>query len=139
MSSHSYQILANCVLMAHFGVVLYIIGGLILILLGGRYQWQWVRNFWFRVSHLSAIAYVVAESWLEIVCPLTSLEQWLRERAGQRSYEGDFVAHWLGSVMFYQAPPWVFITAYSVFTLLVIASWVIVRPMPFRRRTELSR
>lgn len=137
MSSHTYQILANCVLMAHFGVVLFIIGGLILILFGVRYQWQWVRNFWFRMLHLSAIAYVLGESWLGIVCPLTSLEQWLREQAGQLSYEGDFVAHWLGSLMFYQAPPWVFIAAYSVFTVAVVVSWVIVPPQ--RRRPDMRR
>jgi hypothetical protein len=71
---------------------------------------------------------VVAESWLGIVCPLTSLEQWLRERSGQFSYEGDFIAHWLGRLMFYQAPPWVFIAAYSVFAMLVIVSWLIVPP-----------
>jgi hypothetical protein len=130
MSSHFYRILANCVLAAHFGLVLFIIGGLILILLGGLYRWIWVRNFWFRVIHLCAIAYVMAESWLGIVCPLTNVEQWLRERAGQLAYEGDFIAHWLGKLMFYQAPPWVFIVAYSLFALLVVLSWVIVRPTP---------
>jgi hypothetical protein len=135
MSSSFYQILANCVLVAHFGLVVFIVLGLVLILFGGSCHWQWVRNFWFRVAHLSAIGYVVAESWLGLVCPLTSLEQWLHERAGQFSYEGDFIAHWLGKLMFYQAPPWVFIAAYSLFGLLVIASWVIVPPHSRRART----
>jgi hypothetical protein len=137
MNSNFYQILANCVLVAHFGLVLFIIGGLILVLLGGRYRWPWVRNFWFRIAHLGAIAYVLAESWLGIVCPLTSLEQLLRARAGQLTYEGDFIAHWLGNLVFYQAPPWVFIATYSLFALLVIGSWVLVRPAPrrsFRRK-----
>jgi hypothetical protein len=134
MNSNFYQILADGVLAAHFGLVLFIIGGLILILLGGRYRWPWVRNFWFRVAHLCAIGYVVAESWLGVVCPLTSLEQLLRERAGQLTYEGDFITHWLGNLVFYQAPPWVFIAAYSLFALLVIGSWVIVRPAPRRSK-----
>jgi hypothetical protein len=128
MSSEFYAILANGVLVAHFGLVLFIVFGLILVLLGGRYRWAWVRNFWFRISHLCAIGYVVAESWLGIVCPLTNLEQGLRERAGQVSYQDDFIAHWLGNVMFYQAPPWSFIAAYSLFALLVLVSWAIVRP-----------
>jgi hypothetical protein len=139
MSSDFFQILANGVLVAHFGVVLFIIGGLILILLGGRFRWPWVRNFWFRVSHLCAIGYVVAESWLGMVCPLTDLEQRLRERAGQISYQGDFIAHWLNNLMFYQAPPWVFIAAYSLLALLVVVSWAIVRPMSICSRNSGGR
>lgn len=126
------SLLANAVLILHAGVVLFLVGGLVLILLGGRFHWCWVRNFCFRVLHLAAIACVVAQSWLDIVCPLTNLEQWLRERAGQRGYEGDFIAHWLGKLLFHSASPWVFIAAYTVFGLLVVASWVIVRPTPLR-------
>jgi hypothetical protein len=128
MSANPYRILADGVLLAHFGLVLFISAGLILILAGARYPWSWVRNFRFRLAHLCAIAYVAAESWLGIVCPLTDLEQWLRARAGQVPFEGDFIAHWLGKPMFYQAPPWVFTSAYSLFALLVVASWVIVPP-----------
>jgi hypothetical protein len=133
MNPQSYQLIANAVLVAHAGVVLFIVAGLILTLIGGRYGWHWVRNFWFRVLHLAAIVYVVAESWLGIVCPLTGLEQWLRERAGQPVHEGDFIAFWFGKLLFYQAEPWVFIAAYSAFALLVIYSWVRVRPAPLKR------
>jgi hypothetical protein len=119
-------------LVAHLGVVVFIVVGLVLILLGGKYDWSWVRNFWFRLLHLSAIGYVVAESWFGIDCPLTTLEQWLRVRGGQAGFEDDFIAHWVGQLLFYQAPPWMFVAAYSLFALLVIASWLIVRPAPRR-------
>lgn len=128
MSPQSYQLLANAVLVAHAGVVLFIVAGLVLVLMGGHLRWRWVRNFWFRVLHLAAIVYVVAESWLGIICPLTDLEQWLRERAGQPVHDGDFIAFWLGKLLFYQAEPWVFIAAYSAFALLVIYGWIAVRP-----------
>lgn len=128
MNSHTYQLLANCVLAAHLGLVVFIVGGVALILLGGRYNWPWVRNFWFRVGHLAAISYVVAESWVGIMCPLTTLEQWLRTRAGEAGYADDFIAHWLGSVLFYTAPPWVFTAAYSAFAVLIALSWIAVRP-----------
>lgn len=133
MSNQSYHYLANAVLLAHVGVVLFIGAGLVLILAGGLCGWHWVRNFCFRVLHLGAIGYVVAESWLGIVCPLTDLEQWLRQRAGQPVHEGNFIAFWLGKLLFYQAEPWVFIAAYSAFALLVIGSWVMVRPSPMNR------
>lgn len=125
-----YQALANGVLVLHAGVVLFVVGGLFLILLGGVRKWTWVRNFWFRVLHLAAITYVTLETWLGVVCPLTALELWLRGRAGQLVYEADFIAYWLGKLLFYQAPPWVFIAVYSVFAVLVLASWMIVRPAP---------
>jgi hypothetical protein len=134
MNRLPYRLLADAVLVVHIGVVLFIVAGLVMILLGGRFGWSWVRNFWFRVLHIGAIIYVVAESWLGVACPLTDLEQSLRERAGQTAHEGDFIAFWLGKLPFYQAAPWVFIVAYSAFALLVIYSWVIVRPNNHRSR-----
>jgi hypothetical protein len=128
MDSQFYRTFANCVLVTHLGLVLFIVAGLILVLLGGRYHWRWVRNIWFRVAHLAAIAYVMAESWLGIDCPLTTLEQWLRIRAGQARYDEDFIAHWVGKILFFQAPPWVFTSVYSAFALLVAISWISVRP-----------
>ncbi len=134
MPANVYQLLANVVLMLHVAIVLFIISGLLLTLLGGALRWQWVKNFWFRALHLGGIAYVAMEAWLGIVCPLTTLEVWLRGQAGQATYEGDFIAHWLGQLLFYQAPPWVFTAAYSAFTLLVVLSWVLVPPRrPWRR------
>jgi hypothetical protein len=130
VSAYSYLLLANAVLVFHLGVVLFNIAGLALILLGGKLHWRWVRNFWFRALHLAAIGYVVAESWLGIDCPLTTLEQWLRRRAGQGAFADDFIAHWVAQVMFYQAPPWVFTVVYSLFGVLVLASWLLVRPIP---------
>lgn len=127
-----YQTLADGVLLLHAGIVMFVVGGLFLILLGGARKWMWVRNFWFRVLHLAAIVYVALQSWLDVVCPLTTLELWLRGRAGQLVYQGDFIAYWLGKLLFYSAPPWVFIAVYSVFALLVMYSWVAVRPAPLR-------
>ncbi len=128
MSHQSYLFLANAVLVLHAGVVLFIVGGLVLVLLGGRREWRWVRKGSFRVAHLAAIAYVALESWLGLACPLTDLEQWLRQRAGASVHEGDFISFWLGKLLFYQAQPWVFIAAYSAFALAVVFSWVTVRP-----------
>jgi hypothetical protein len=129
-----YGALANTVLILHVGIVLFIIGGLVLTLVGGVCKWRWVRNFWFRALHLAGIGYIAMEAWLGIVCPLTTLEQWLREQAGQAVYAGDFVAHWLRKFMFYEAQPWVFIVAYSSFGLLVLISWFVYSPaFPWRK------
>lgn len=136
MNPSMYQALANAVLVLHVGIVLFIIGGLLLTLMGAACKWAWVSNFWFRALHLAGIACVAMEAWLGIVCPLTTLELWLRARAGQATYEGDFIAHWLRQLLFYEAPPWVFIAAYSGFGLLVILSWVLVPPARPRFRAR---
>ena len=118
-----YQYLANGVLVTHFLFVLGVVGGLLLIVIGGVRKWAWIRNLRFRLLHLAAIAYVVAESWLGIDCPLTTLEAWLRQMAGQATHDGDFIAYWVSKLMFFTAPPWVFTLCYSVFGALVVVSW----------------
>lgn len=128
MSPATYKTMADAVLVLHFCIVVFVIFGLPLILAGGALHWAWVRNFWFRIAHLAAIVYVAAQQLLGIACPLTNLEVWLRVQAGQATYEGDFVAHWLARLMFYQAPPWVFTVLYAAFALAVALSWYYVRP-----------
>jgi Protein of Unknown function (DUF2784) len=123
-----FAVLADFVLVIHFAFALFVVIGLILVFAGYWRGWTWVRNTWFRWAHLLAIAIVVAESWLGIVCPLTELEHWLRAHAGQAHYAGDFIAHWVSRLLFYQAPNWVFALCYSLFGALVIFSWLLVPP-----------
>ncbi len=134
ISASHYQLLANAVLLLHACIVVFVVGGLLAIFLGAPFEWRWTRNLWFRTAHLGAIAIVVAESWAGIICPLTTLEQWLRTQSGQIAHEGDFIAYWLTTFMFFSAPPWVFIAAYSLFGLLVVGSWIWLPPQRGPRR-----
>jgi hypothetical protein len=118
-----YQLLANAVLAIHAAIVAFVIGGLVLVVVGNLRHWQWVNRLWFRVLHLGAIAFVVAESWLDITCPLTTLENWLRTQANETAYSGGFIEYWLQNLLYYDAPPWVFLLSYTLFGLLVLASW----------------
>ena len=54
----------------------------LMIVLGNLRGWRYVNAWWFRLSHLATIGVVVAQSWLGMVCPLTTLELWLRAQAG---------------------------------------------------------
>ena len=99
-----YALLADAVLVLHTGIVLFVVGGLLLVVLGNWRGWPWVNRPWFRLAHLAAITVVVAESWLGLTCPLTTLEWWLRARAGVAPYESSFIAHWLQTLLFYAAP-----------------------------------
>src|SRR5512139_930245 len=122
--SPTLLVLADAVLVLHAAVVAFVVAGLALIIIGNLRGWRWVNQLYFRLLHLLAIALVLAEAWLGIPCPLTTLEMWLRTQAGAATYSGGFIAHWLHRLIFYDLPPWVFVLAYSLFALLVAASWL---------------
>lgn len=126
-----YLLAADTVLLAHVLFVGFVIAGLVLVLVGKLMRWTWIRNPWFRVLHLVAIGIVVVQSWFGVICPLTTVEMALRQRAGDAVYAGSFVAHWLESILYYRAPAWVFALAYTAFAVLVVLSWFWVRPRPF--------
>jgi hypothetical protein len=119
----TYLLLADGVLLLHVLFVLFIVAGQLLIVIGGYRRWAWVRNRWFRWLHLLGIGIVVAESWVGLICPLTTLEMWLRESAGQAGYTDSFMQYWLGRLLYYSAPAWVFVAVYTGFAALVVVSW----------------
>lgn len=123
-----YLLAADAVLFLHVVFVVFVVVGLVLILLGRLLSWAWVRNWWFRVTHLGAIGIVVLQSWLGVICPLTKLEMLLRSKADDATYAGSFVSHWLEAILYYRAPAWVFAACYTAFAAIVVLSWVWVRP-----------
>ena len=129
-----YALAADALLFGHALFVLFVISGLVLILFGKPLGWAWVRNPRFRIAHLAAIGVVVIQSWLGVICPLTTWEMALRERAGEAAYSGSFIAHWLDSFLYYQAPAWVFTVCYTLFAVAVVASWFWVRPRRIRKK-----
>ncbi|WP_059410869.1 DUF2784 domain-containing protein [Cupriavidus basilensis] len=77
--------LAGAVVLAHLAFILFVTFGGVLVL-------RWPRLAWL---HLPAAAWGVAVEWSGWICPLTPLENALRERAGQQAYGGDFVQHYV--------------------------------------------
>ena len=126
-------LLADLILLLHALVVVFILGGWLLILIGGLRHWHWVRNLWFRLTHLAAIGFVIVQSWLGQLCPLTILENQLRVEAGATPYAESFIQYWLSHLLYYNAPDWVFVTLYTLFGLLVAASWWRFPPEPQRK------
>jgi hypothetical protein len=87
-----WSILADAVLLLH-GVFI------VWATLGALAVWRWP---WLAWLHLPALAWGV---WIEAsagVCPLTPLENVLRLRAGQRGYDGSFIDHHLGALIYPQ-------------------------------------
>ena len=119
---------ADLILIAHALFVAFVVLGLVVILLGKYRRWGWVRNWWFRGTHLLAIGTVVAESWLGLICPLTEWENRSREAAGGSVYSSSFIQHWLHEILFYDFASWVFTAAYTAFGILVLIVWLLVPP-----------
>ncbi|CAB3761484.1 DUF2784 domain-containing protein [Paraburkholderia humisilvae] len=120
--------LADAVLVVHAALVLFIVGGLAAIWLGALFDWQWVQGRVFRCVHLAAIGVVALLALLGIACPLTVLEDWLRHDTGATQ---GFVQRWVGRMLYYELPAWVFTVAYVAFAALVALTW---RRVPPRRR-----
>lgn len=131
-----YSLLADAVLILHAAVVVSVVGGLLLILVGNLAGWRWVNALWFRLAHLATIGVVVAQAWLGLTCPLTSLEMALREGARLNTYSGGFIEHWLHRFLYFEAPEWVFALIYTLFGVLVLAAWRYLPPTPKRRDNE---
>ena len=124
--------LADAILALHVGVVAFVVLGTLAILVGGPSGWCWVRGFGFRATHLALMAVIALQAWLGRLCPLTVWEQSLRKRAGQETYGESFIQHWLSRLIFFDAPWWAFVLAYTAFAGLIALCWW--RWPPRRRR-----
>ncbi|MGZ5033177.1 MAG: DUF2784 domain-containing protein [Usitatibacter sp.] len=111
--------MADVVLVVHAAFVLFVVAGLPATWIGIALGLRFAADPWFRGIHLAAIAFVVLESLLGYICPLTAWEDALRGTSGS---EG-FIQRWLHAWMFWSWPPWVFTTAYVAFGALVAATW----------------
>jgi hypothetical protein len=107
------SILADMVLVLHGAFIAW-------ATLGALAVWRWPRLIW---MHLPALAWGV---WIEAtagICPLTPLETALRLRAGQRGYDGSFVDHHLGALIYPQgltpAAQWRIALGLAAFNLLL--------------------
>lgn len=127
---HMYALLADAILLLHVLIVAFVIGGQALILVGGPLRWAWVRRRAFRYTHLALMGLIVLQTWLGQLCPLTVWEQQLRRAAGQEVYDQSFIEHWLNQLIFFEAPWWVFVTVYTAFFSLLLASWWRWPPLP---------
>jgi hypothetical protein len=128
------RVLADLVVVFHAGYVIFVVLGFAAIVIGIVMRREWVRNFTFRAAHLAAIALVCVEALTGTMCPLTTLEDALRARAGEAGYPGDFIGYWAHALIFYNAPPWVFTTIYLTFGALVALTFVIAPPRIRPRR-----
>lgn len=90
---------ADVLVAVHLAYVGFVIFGLLAIFAGLLLHWQWIRNPWFRWTHLVMICIVAGEAIVDFECPLTTWENNLRYRAWAMTIEPPMphrVASWTG-------------------------------------------
>lgn len=85
-----FRLLADTVVVIHFAFVLFVV-------LGGLLVLRWRRIAWL---HIPSAAWGIAVEFAGWICPLTPLENLLRERAGLASYQGDFIEQYVMPVLY---------------------------------------
>jgi len=104
-----------------------------LVVFGGLLVLRWKR---FALIHLPAVLWAL---YLEVrpgtVCPLTPLEQKLRQHAGESSYTGGFVEHYLEPIIYpemtIQDQYWL---AGALFLFSLVIYWIVYKKWRSLRR-----
>jgi hypothetical protein len=79
------RLLADATVALHLAFVVFVVAGGLLVL-------RWPRLAWLHVPAALWGAFIEFAGW---ICPLTPLENWLRQRGGGQAYDASFVEHYL--------------------------------------------
>ena len=86
----SYRLAANLVLLVHFGVVLLAVFGALGVLV--HLGWLWI--------HLPIVLWSSVVNFAGWTCPLTPMENRFRVAGYGSKYEGGFVHHYIGPLVY---------------------------------------
>ena len=85
-----YRIAADLVLMAHFAFIILVVAGALAAF----------RFPWFAWIHIPAASWGAFVELTGRICPLTTLENFLRVHAGQEGYANSFVEQYIFPVIY---------------------------------------
>lgn len=123
-------LLADVILVLHVAYATFVLGGLLIVPLGARLHWCWVRIRAFRQAHVVCTAIVAVEALVGLTCPLTWLEHLLLVVSGATGYDRSFIGHLLHWLLYYDAPAWTFMVAYTILASTVVLLYYWVPPLP---------
>jgi hypothetical protein len=122
----AFRLLADATVVLHLVFVLFVVAGGLLVV-------RWPRVAWVHVPAAAWGAWVELAGW---ICPLTPLENWLRQRGGQAAYTTSFVDQYLMPVLY---PAALSREIQWVLGGLVVAINAILYVFVFRRRAAARR
>ena len=113
------SLLADFVLIIHFCIVFFVVFGLVALPIGYLNNYSWTRNAKLRVAHIFLMGFITLEAVLGITCPLTIIENTLR----QIEYQQSFVAYWISQLIYWDLPPFFFVQFYTLLFVLSLVFW----------------
>jgi len=135
MDAHLYSLVARVVLAAHVAIIVFNIGGLVVIPLGAWRGWGFVRIVWWRALHLAVLALVAAQALLVRACFLTLWQSALQQRAGEAaSSSAPLIERWVDALIFWPLPLWFFAALYVAVCLYALLLWRLVPPRALAER-----
>ncbi len=91
----AYRVLAEIVLVLHFCFVIFVVLGGLLVLRRRRLAWL----------HVPAVVWGILIEFLWWACPLTTLENSLRQLGGEAGYETGFIDYYVSAVLYAPLSP----------------------------------
>jgi hypothetical protein len=113
------QLLADIVLLVHLGFVVFVV-------IGGLAVLRWPRLAW---VHVLAVVWGVFIEFTGWICPLTPLENALRQAGGGSAYAGGFIDHYVAGALYPAGLTRGMQIALGVFAVLVnvLVYWFVVK------------
>ncbi len=112
-----YCFLADLVVVIHFAFIIFAV-------LGGLFALRWKAAIWFHVPAVFWSALILIVGW---ACPLTPLENWLRQKGGEGGYETSFIDQYIIPLIYPGVLSWETAIALATALLLVnlfIYGWI---------------
>ena len=111
--------MADLILIVHFSIVIFVTASFALVPVGCILGWEWPKNKKFRVIHLGLIVIITLETFIGMTCPLTALENSLRDEGESRT----FIGYWVNELIYWDLNVTFFIALYFaiIYTLMVYA------------------
>src|SRR5438132_6036966 len=121
-------LLAEIILVIHMAVVIFNVGAMVVIPVGGALGWRFVRILWWRVLHLALMAVVAIQALLGRACFLTLWQDNLQAAAGGAVAHRSMFPQWITTVLYWPLELWVFAILYAVALAYCVALWFLIPP-----------
>ena len=118
------SLFSEIVLLFHFCIFLFMILSFFLIPLGYYQKWEWVKNKYYRLIHLFLMGIIFIETILGFMCPLTILENFLRNNIEINNK----ITQIIHQIMYWDLPNYQFIILYLLSLLYLIFLWFFFKP-----------
>ena len=130
LSSFEANLVADLVLIIHFSIVFFLVFGLVALPIGYLRNYSWTRNAKFRLAHMLLMGFITLEASLGITCPLTIIENALR----QIKYQQSFVAYWVSRFIYWDLPTYSFVILYFYCFIWSLVFWKLHPPRSLNKK-----